>query len=102
MAQAFLAAGPPQAHWYCPTTLVKKPIRSKFCTLTGCVVARMDHQCVWLNMTIGYANHRTFLLFLISHTLLIAATLVMFIKYGPNSACNMFKPLSLLFSKLLC
>ncbi len=27
----------------------------------------MDHYCVWLNVTIGHKNHRTFLLFLLLH-----------------------------------
>ena len=60
---------------FCRTTLVKKPIRyfiliyafnlliyidirSKYCTGSGFVVARMDHYCVWLNNCVGYGNHR--------------------------------------------
>lgn len=54
--------------------------RSKYCTRTGCVVARFDHQCLWLNTTIGHNNHRTFIVFLVSHLLLCTATLIMLLK----------------------
>jgi hypothetical protein len=61
--------GPPNATLYCRTTLVKKPLRSKYCASSGYVVARMDHYCVWLNSAVGYKNHRTFIVFLYSHFL---------------------------------
>ena len=103
MAQSFAVAGSPPSALYCRTTLVKKPIRwvslllivalqyrvfisllivhrSKFCVRTGCVVARMDHHCAWLNTTIGYGNHRTFVLFLEAHLFLCLASLVMLIR----------------------
>lgn len=62
---------PPNASTYCRTTLVKKPLRSKFCASSGYVVARMDHYCVWLNSAVGYGNHRTFIVFLYSHYITI-------------------------------
>ena len=52
---------------YCRSTLVRKPIRSKYCTGSGFVVARMDHYCVWLNNSVGYGNHRAFYLLLLVH-----------------------------------
>jgi len=52
---------------YCRTTLIKKPLRSKYCVMTGLVIARMDHYCVWINNAVGMANHKLFLLFLLSH-----------------------------------
>ena len=65
---SFLAAGaPPSFAEYCPTTLVKKPLRSKYCTHTGMVIARMDHYCVWLCNSVGYNNNGTFILFLVAH-----------------------------------
>ena len=137
MAQSFAVGGCPSTSLFCPTTLVRKPVRyginhnnlhkcccchpnhvafstsylksfysniitfvilhfllntstssshkfsidrSKYCTRTGCVVARFDHQCLWLNTTIGHNNHRTFIVFLVSHLLLCTATLIMLIK----------------------
>lgn len=48
----------PPSDVYCRTSLVHKPLRSKFCQHSGFVVARMDHYCVWLNNAVGYGNHR--------------------------------------------
>ena len=66
MEECLRSSGMPPAHKYCRTTLVRKPLRSKFCTQTGMVIARMDHFCMWLNNSVGYANHRTFIVFLIA------------------------------------
>lgn len=57
----------PDSSLYCRTTLLRKPVRSKFCSSSGFVVARFDHYCVWLNTAVGYGNHRVFMLFLLSH-----------------------------------
>jgi hypothetical protein len=54
--------------------------RSKFCKHTGCVIARMDHHCAWLNMTIGHKNHRTFVVFLQLHLYLCLASVVMLVR----------------------
>lgn len=73
LLQASLKAnGAPSPQLYCRTLLVRKPIRSKYCSSTGFVVARMDHHCVWLNATIGFGNHRLFLVFLVVHIVTLA------------------------------
>jgi hypothetical protein len=69
LAQSLLCNGPPPSNGYCRTTLVKKPLRSKYCTKTCAVVARMDHYCGWLNVTVGFKNHRSFFILLVSHLL---------------------------------
>ena len=66
MEECLRSSGMPPAHKYCRTTLVRKPLRSKFCTQTGMVIARMDHFCMWLNNSVGYVNHRTFFVFLVT------------------------------------
>lgn len=58
-------------HETCPATAVRKPARAKFCRVTGCVVARFDHFCPWVNIAVGEENYRWFLLFLASHALLL-------------------------------
>lgn len=79
----------PDSDTFCRTTLVRKPIRSKYCTGSGFVVARMDHYCVWLNNSVGYGNHRAFYLFLFFHIVanscfeaLVVSTLVREVNIG--------------------
>ena len=48
---------------FCPTTMVRKPNRSKFCSTSKKLVARFDHYCVWTSNTIGAGNHRPFYMF---------------------------------------
>lgn len=70
MRESLCAGGvTPAVDMYCRTTLVKKPIRSKYCTGSGYVISRFDHWCVWLNKSVGYNNHRAFYLLLFVHIL---------------------------------
>lgn len=69
MTESFRVAGIPPHQQYCRTTLVKKPMRSKYCTKRCFVIARMDHFCIWLNNSIGFGNHRIFIVFLYIHLL---------------------------------
>lgn len=61
----------------CRTCLVIKPIRSKHCSQCGVCIARLDHHCAWLNRCVGYDNHRSFLLFVAMHSLLLLAYVVL-------------------------
>lgn len=94
LAHSFITAGEPARGLYCRTTMVKKPIRSKYCVHTGAVVARMDHYCTWLNTTIGYQNHRSFMAFLFVHfcTAASGTTLIVRALYRdftqPDGACT--------------
>ena len=47
----------------CPTTLCKKPLRSKFCSTSLKLIHRFDHYCVWTANSIGSGNHRPFFFF---------------------------------------
>jgi hypothetical protein len=80
LAHSFISAGEPAHGLYCRTSMVKKPIRSKYCVNTGAVVARMDHYCTWLNTTIGYKNHRSFMAFLFIHFALAVSSCVLIIR----------------------
>ncbi len=55
----------------CRTCGVVKPPRSKHCNMMGGCVARFDHYCVWLNAAVGERTYRWFLLYLISHTVVL-------------------------------
>jgi len=59
----------------------------------GFVVSRMDHYCIWLNISIGQKNHRSFMFFLLLHTIttgLIVSLLIRALHSEINSyySCN--------------
>ena len=58
--------------------------RSKYCTHLGFVVARFDHYCIWLNNSIGFGNHRTFMLFLLAHLLTALLTVALLVRCRDN------------------
>eukprot|EP01034_Spumella_vulgaris_P021517 gene21517-27552_t len=90
MTQSLMTSGCPATDKYCRTTLVRKPMRSKYCARTGCVVARMDHYCVWLNISVGHRNHRTFVVFLLLHLLVATFSTVMIARQiGSKVACDL-------------
>ena len=48
----------------CRTCLVRRPARSKHCSICGHCTARYDHHCPWINNCVGARNLRWFLSFL--------------------------------------
>ena len=78
--ESIKCGGAPPQHLYCPTTLMKKPTRAKYCTSTGLLIARMDHHCVWLNNSVGFGNHRRFLLFVIAHFIFSICTFAFIVR----------------------
>src|SRR5690606_5117345 len=66
---ASIENGMMDARHYCLTCLIKKPLRSKHDRLTNRCIGRFDHYCVWMNMPIGYKNHRYFMIFCYSHVM---------------------------------
>jgi len=48
----------------CTSSLIKRPLRSKFCGTSNRLVAKFDHYCPWVNNAVGAGNHKNFVLYL--------------------------------------
>ncbi|CAR27194.1 ZYRO0C11132p [Zygosaccharomyces rouxii] len=57
-----LATGKFDSKNFCIETWVKKPLRSRFSSLSNSLVARFDHYCPWVYNDIGLRNHKAFLM----------------------------------------
>ena len=53
---------------FCTTCLVRRPIRSKHCSLCQRCVAKFDHHCPWIGNDVGLYNLGYFIAFLASLT----------------------------------
>ena len=60
----------------CQYTDYIKPDRAMYDRSTGTIVLRYDHYCPWVSNTIGWHNHKYFVLFLIYTTLLVSVALL--------------------------
>eukprot|EP00056_Hartaetosiga_gracilis_P016096 m.3822 g.3822 ORF g.3822 m.3822 type:complete len:641 (-) comp3743_c0_seq2:2318-4240(-) len=63
---------------FCPTCAIRKPLRSKHCSICNRCVAKFDHHCPFVDNAVGANNHHHFITFLVT----FLAASVIFINYG--------------------
>nr|XP_045618619.1 palmitoyltransferase Hip14-like [Procambarus clarkii] len=75
--------------WFCSTCLVRRPIRSKHCSVCNRCIAKFDHHCPWVGNCIGANNLKYFIGYLI-----MLCAMSCFVLQGCfyfwNGACNIY------------
>jgi len=62
---------------FCSTCLIRKPVRSKHCSVCDRCIAKFDHHCPWIGNCVGALNHKYFMGYLYS-----LSTLMVYMVYG--------------------
>lgn len=57
---------------FCSTCLIRKPVRSKHCSICDRCIARFDHHCPWIGNCVGALNHKYFMGYLYCVSILMS------------------------------
>lgn len=77
------------ANSFCRTCLIRRPFRSKHCSICSRCVSKFDHHCPFVDNCVGDKNHGLFMGFLFCLLIVIFSFLYLtyqyFSKYGPET-----------------
>ncbi|XP_078442705.1 DHHC-type zinc finger family protein [Wolffia australiana] len=63
---------------FCGKCRIYKPPRAHHCRICKRCVLKMDHHCLWINNCVGYANYKTFIVFVFYATTSAIYAMVIF------------------------
>lgn len=80
---------------FCSACLVRRPLRSKHCSVCNHCVAKFDHHCPWVANCIGVKNHKYFIGFLAVMIVMCVQLIMGSLNFWRNQSECRFPPANL-------